>query len=503
MIKLSQLCKDFTDLPTEHDPIIENLCEDSRLAKPGDLFIARRGEISDGRQFVGDALKKGVAAVLYEIADGQGLPVQHLQGWDPNVPLLPVPRIDEIIGTIAKRFFDDPSKQLAVIGVTGTNGKTSTTQYIAQALRMLQLPCGVIGTLGYGMRSELMTSTHTTPDVITLNRYCHQLLNEGARAIAMEVSSHALEQKRISGLHMHMGVLTNLTRDHLDYHHTMAAYAKAKRKLFTHPGLKVAIINAADEFGFDLLKTLPSNLSKLAYSVGDKPIAGLNDIPQLYAREVHLSQHGLEFEVVTPIGEIKAHTNLLGQFNVANVLATIGVLLSLNFNCRDIERVLPLLHSVNGRMQMLGGEGKPRVVIDYAHTPDALAQVLLAIKAHKPSRIICVFGCGGDRDKGKRPFMGKIAETYSDYCIITNDNPRHEKPMRIAEEIIAGMTQKTARNIILDRKEAIYEGIQIAKPNDIVLIAGKGHETYQQIGDVKYPMSDVEMATDILKGIGV
>lgn len=497
MVKLSQLCKDFTDIAADSDVDIRDLCEDSREAKPGDLFIARRGAISDARQFVGDALTKGAAAVLYEVADGQGLSMQSLQAWDPNVPLLPVNRIDEILGTLAKRFFNDPTRNMAVIGVTGTNGKTSTTQYIAQALRALQLPCGVIGTLGYGM-DELTPTVHTTPDVITLNRYCSQFKDEGARAVAMEVSSHALEQKRIAGIHLHMGILTNLTRDHLDYHQTMAAYAKAKRKLFTHSGLKLAIINADDEFGLDLLKSLPDNLSKLAYALS-KPVKGLGNIAQIYATDIALSNRGLHFKVETPIGRIAVETTLLGQFNVANVLATIGALLSLNFSITDIEAVLPLLQSVNGRMQMLGGQSKPRVVIDYAHTPDALAQVLLAIKAHNPERIICIFGCGGDRDKGKRPFMGKIAETYSDYCIITNDNPRHEKPLRIAEEIVAGMTQKSQRTIILDRKEAILEGINKAKLNDIVLIAGKGHEAYQQIGDMKYPLSDVEIALEVLK----
>ncbi len=497
MVKLSLLCKDFTDITADADVDILDLCEDSREAKPGDLFIARRGEISDARKFVGDALRKGAAAVLYEVADGQGLSMQHLQGWDPAVPLLPVNRIDEILGTLAKRFFNDPTRNMAVIGVTGTNGKTSTTQYIAQALRALQLPCGVIGTLGYGM-GELISTVHTTPDVITLNRYCSQFKNEGARAVAMEVSSHALEQKRIAGLHLHMGILTNLTRDHLDYHQTMAAYAKAKRKLFTHPGLKLAIINAEDEFGLDLLKSLPDNLSKLAYAL-DKPVKGLGDIAQIYATDIALSNQGLHFKVETPMGQIAAETTLLGHFNVANVLATIGALLSLNFSITAIETVLPLLQSVNGRMQMLGGGGKPRIVIDYAHTPDALAQVLLAIKAHNPERIICIFGCGGDRDKGKRPFMGKIAEAYSDYCIITNDNPRHEKPLRIAEEIVTGMTQKAQRTIILDRRQAILEGINKAGLNDIVLIAGKGHETYQQIGDVKHPLSDVQIALEILE----
>ena len=497
MMKLSQLCKDFTDITADADTDIHDLCVDSREAKPGDLFIARHGAVSDARKFVGDALKKCVAAVLYEVDDGQGLSMQHLQGWDPNVPLLPVNRIDEILGTLAKRFFNDPTRNMAVIGVTGTNGKTSTTQYIAQALRALHLPCGVIGTLGYGME-ELTPTTHTTPDIITLNRYCNQFKNEGAKAIAMEVSSHALEQKRIAGLHLHMGILTNLTRDHLDYHQTMAAYAKAKRKLFTHPGLQLAILNAQDEFGLDLLKSLPNNLSKLAYAI-DEPVKGLGNVAQIYATDITLSNQGLRFTVETPMGQIGAETTLLGRFNVANILATISALLGLNFSIQDIERVLPLLQSVNGRMQMLGGQGKPRVVIDYAHTPDALAQVLLAIKAHNPQRIICIFGCGGDRDKGKRPFMGKIAETYSDYCIITNDNPRHEKPMRIAEEIVTGMTQKSIRTIILDRKEAILEGINKAGLNDIVLIAGKGHETYQQIGDVKYPLSDMQIALDILK----
>ncbi len=500
MIKLSQLCKDFTDIDPDADLDIQDLCTDSRDAKPGDLFIARRGELSDARQFVGEALKKGVAAVLYEIADGKGLSMQQLEGWDPKVPLLPVNRIDEILGPLAKRFFNDPTRNMALIGVTGTNGKTSCTHYIAQALRALQLPCGVIGTLGYGLHHALIPSTHTTPDVITLNRYCRQLKQEGARAIALEVSSHALEQKRISGLQLHMAILTNLTRDHLDYHQTMAAYAQAKRKLFNHPGLKLAIINAEDEFGLGLLKSLPNNLNKLAYAIDD-PVKDLGNIPQIYATDIVLSNQGLQFKVQTPMGEILAETTLLGRFNVANVLASIAALLGLNFSIRDIEKVLPLLQSVNGRMQMLGGQGLPRVVIDYAHTPDALAQVLLAVKAHNPDRIICIFGCGGDRDKGKRPFMGKIAETYSDYCIITNDNPRHEKPMRIAEEIATGMTQKATRTIVLDRKEAILEGIHKAGLNDIVLIAGKGHETYQQIGDVKYPLSDMQIALDALKTI--
>jgi UDP-N-acetylmuramoyl-L-alanyl-D-glutamate--2,6-diaminopimelate ligase len=406
-------------------------------------------------------------------------------GFTPGVPVLWIDDLHARLGEIAARYYDHPSQALRVVGVTGTNGKTSTVQLITQALSRLGHTAASIGTLGAGLYGALDEGERTTPDAISVQRLLARFRDQGATHVAMEVSSHALEQGRVGAVGFEVAAFTNLTRDHLDYHGTMEAYGAAKAKLFAFPGLKAAAINVDDAFGRALADGLPGSLRVLRTSVG-----GAADVS---AADVVTSAEGLTFELRTPCGAHAIRSALLGRFNVANLLAVVACLGALGEPFARIVEAVQALTPVNGRMNRLGGDGRhPLVVVDYAHTPDALEQALTALRAHCAGRLVCVFGCGGERDAGKRPQMGAIAERLADVAIVTDDNPRGENGDVIVAQILGGMRRAAA--VERDRATAIGMAIAQAGADDVVLIAGKGHETYQEGPAGKRPFDDLAVA---------
>jgi len=456
---------------------------DSRKVKPGELFLAYPGERHDGRQFIAQAVAAGACAVLWEATGYQ---------WNKalRVPNLAVHDLRNQAGIIASRFFGEPSKQLWVAGVTGTNGKTTCSQWIAQCLSRLSRPTAVIGTLGSGFPEALDAIPNTTPDPVSLQAQIHQFRAAGAKAVAMEVSSHGLEQGRVNGVSFDVALFTNLTRDHLDYHGSMQAYAEAKARLFAWPDLKHAVINLDDDFGAQLASRIDRSLvNVVGYGFGRGEIAG---------HRLDLSTRGLKLEITTPWGAARLASPVLGGFNAHNLLGVLGVLMTSDVALEDALSALSQLQPVRGRMQTLRVDGAPLVVVDYAHTPDALEKALETLRALLPAagKLHCVFGCGGDRDRGKRPLMGEIATRLADRCIVTSDNPRSENPRSIIDEIIAGAHANY--RIEEDRAAAILEAMSAAQPQDVVLIAGKGHETYQEIGSQRLPFDDFEVASEMI-----
>ncbi|WP_420823633.1 UDP-N-acetylmuramoyl-L-alanyl-D-glutamate--2,6-diaminopimelate ligase [Sulfuricaulis limicola] len=460
---------------------VRGLQTDSRRVQPGDLFLALPGMLADGRDYIGDAVASGAGAIAYETDDG------YLLRGAP-VPAFGVSGLRHKIGVIADRFYGAPSRRLVVVGVTGTNGKTTCTQLLAQALDQPPKRCAVIGTLGSGFPGALNASIHTTPDAVTVQRLLGDYRDLGAAHVAMEVSSHALEQGRVNGVRFHVAVFTNLTRDHLDYHGDMTAYGQAKAKLFAHEGLKYAVINHDDDFGRRLLAGVGAPVACLSYGIEGGDVR---------AREVRPSSEGLWLRIQTPHGETELRSPLIGHFNVYNLLAVLATLLALGVELRDAAARLTRAQAPAGRAERFGGaRGLPLVVVDYAHTPDALEKILTALREHTRGKLWCVFGCGGDRDRGKRPVMGEIAERLADTVLLTDDNPRHESGDAIIADIVGGM--RAAPRIIRDRRNAIATAIGGATEGDIVLIAGKGHEDYQQVGDERRPYSDRDTVRTLL-----
>ncbi len=474
---------------------------DSREVQPGGLFLACAGSCAHGLDFLHQALQRGAAAVACE-PDGNWTRerIQQL-AQDNDCNLLLVPKLGAQVSRIAGRFYGDPGRALTLVGVTGTNGKTSCTQFLAQAMSA-DAPCGVVGTLGNGFPQALETSTHTTPDPIRLQSILADLKQKGAVAVAMEVSSHALDQGRVQGIPFDFAVLTNLSRDHLDYHGTMSAYAEAKRRLFQMPGLGFAVLNLNDPLSRDILAELPSGLVVTGYGqdVPQEVLQGLRH--WVCAKTLASDDAGMILNIDSSWGAGQLTTSLLGGFNVSNLLAVLSVLLLLDIPLRSALERLAELKTVPGRMERFGGGDQPLVVVDYAHTPDALAHVLRALQAHKQGDLICVFGCGGDRDRGKRPEMAAIAESLADRIIVTDDNPRTEDGDRIIDDIIAGLSHPERAQVVRDRAQAIRSGIENSTSGDLVLVAGKGHENTQQVGHEKLPFDDREQVTQILQGVG-
>ncbi len=454
-----------------------SLCLDSRAVKPGDVFVALKGHRGDGREYIPQALARGAAGVLYEAG-----PVAPFAG-----PQVAVPALGAALGDIAHLVYGRPSEQLWLCGVTGTNGKTSVTQWIAQAMNALGCKCAVIGTLGSGFPGQLADSINTTPDAVALHGLLARFVAEGALTCAMEVSSIGLDQGRTNGAAFDVAVFTNLTRDHLEYHGDMAAYGRAKELLFEVPGLKTAVINLDDPFGADLAASLAGRVRVVGYTLEGRGGADL----VLAAENLRMTATGLAFTLAGT--EIEAP--LIGRFNASNLLAVIGALLAGDETLADIARVLRRIEPPAGRMQAVGGHGEPLVIVDYAHTPDALDKALKTLRetaAARGGQLVCVFGCGGDRDRGKRPLMGAVVEILADRVVLTDDNPRNEDPQAIIDEILVGM--KTRPEIRPDRAAAIRAAVATADEKDVVLIAGKGHETYQEAAGVRHPFSDVEHA---------
>lgn len=469
------------------------LCADSRVVKPGDVFAAFPGERVDGRRFIHDAVARGAVAVLVE-----------QDGWSatdaPGVPLLAVEHLQAMSGYLAHEIYDRPSDHLWLVGVTGTNGKTTVSQWIARALARVGRPCAVIGTLGNGFPDRMTDSPNTTPDAVTLHRALAEFRGQGAKAAAMEVSSIGLHQGRTHGADFRVGVFTNLTRDHLEYHGSMEAYGAAKAMLFELPRLQTAVLNLDDAFGRQLARSLSgSGINLVGYSLdASVDASGVDEL--ILAKNVAASARGQSFTLQSPEGVARLDVPLVGRFNVSNLLAVVGALAASGVPLPVTAALLPELTPPAGRMEMLGGHGQPLVVVDYAHTPDALEQALTALRdtAHaRGGELVCVFGCGGDRDPGKRPLMGEVAARLADRVVLTSDNPRSENP----ETILAAVREGAPRaDVIPDRKDAIRRTVQGARPADLVLIAGKGHENYQEIAGQRRHFSDVEEARAVLDG---
>ncbi|MCY1505468.1 UDP-N-acetylmuramoyl-L-alanyl-D-glutamate--2,6-diaminopimelate ligase [compost metagenome] len=463
--------------------LIRELSLDSRTVRPGDLFLAVPGGQQDGRIHIADAIARGAAAVAYE---AEGAPAIDARG----AALVPLKGLAGQLSAIAGRFYGEPSRGLQLIGVTGTNGKTSVSQLIAQALDSFGARCGIIGTLGSGFHDTLEQGRHTTPDPIGVQATLANLKQAGARAVAMEVSSHGLDQGRVAALAFDVAVFTNLSRDHLDYHGSMEAYAAAKAKLFAWPGLRCRVLNLDDAFGRQL--AAESHESRLiGYSLEDSGA-------YLYCRDVQFDDDGVRARLITPRGEGSLRSPLLGRFNLSNLLGVVGALLGLDYPLDEILKVLPSLQGPAGRMQRLGGGQLPLVVVDYAHTPDALDKVLTALRPHTRGRLLCLFGCGGDRDRGKRPLMAEVVERLADGVLVTDDNPRSEDPQQIFADIRVGFAALEQVDFVAGRGQAIARLIAAASVDDVVVLAGKGHEDYQEIHGQRQPFSDLDEATKAL-----
>jgi UDP-N-acetylmuramoyl-L-alanyl-D-glutamate--2,6-diaminopimelate ligase len=468
-------------------PWLSGITADSRRVAPCMAFAAYPGSERDGRAFIDDAVARGAAAVVWEARDF---------AWDPRriVPQVAVTDLKANVGGIAAAVYGHPSRALWMIGVTGTNGKTSCAHWIADALRR----CGrrriaVIGTLGSGFVDALVPSRNTTPDACLLQEWLASWRNDGAAAVAMEVSSHGLDQGRVNGVAFDVALFTNLSRDHLDYHGTMAAYGEAKARLMSWPGLHAAIINAADAFGRELIDRARARGQRvITYGADDADIA---------ATRVEMTRSRMTIAIRSPQGPGTLSTTLTGAFNVQNLLGVLGALLASDVMLADALAALANVTPPPGRMERFGGGRKPLVVVDYAHTPDALAQVLAAMRpaVRDGGRLVCVFGCGGDRDRGKRAAMGEIAGRLADRVIVTNDNPRGEDPRAIADAIVEGLAALASDWIVeLDRARAIERAIFDAREGDVVVLAGKGHEDYQETNGERRPFSDARCVTRVL-----
>ena len=473
---------------------VSGLAADSRGLAARETFVAYPGARSDGRAFIAGAIARGASAVLWERAGFR---------WNAKwrVPNLPVDDLRGLAGHLAHEVYGRPSERLWTMGVTGTNGKTSCSHWIAQACSASGARTALIGTLGTGFPGKLDAGVNTTPDPILLHRSLAKLLSEGAQGVAMEVTSIGLDQGRVNGVAFGAALFTNLSRDHLDYHGDMESYARAKQKLFETPELKHAVLNLDDVQGVNLARSLAGRVNRAGYSCfpGVAARAGLDYYAEAHAIEVF--PLGLRFELRSSWGRARIESALLGRFNVSNLLGVLATMLVSGVPFERATAAIARLGPVTGRMQRLGGGDKPLVVVDYAHTPDALEKTLVALKDVARAgggRLVAVFGCGGDRDRGKRPLMGAVASRHADAVLVTSDNPRSEDPAGIIAEIEAGVT--VAHEAIEDRREAIATAIAGAKPADVVLLAGKGHEPYQEIAGQRLPFSDALEAERALAG---
>ena len=466
---------------------------DSRGVQDGDGFIAWPGAATDGRRYVDAARAQGARACLVE-AEG-------LQAFDlePADDLAAYPGLKAATGPIAAIWNRDPSQALDVIAVTGTNGKTSTTWWLAQALSALgpSHACGLVGTLGIGRPPVVVANGLTTPDPVLLQHHFRQFVDDGLRACAIEASSIGIAEQRLAGTRIRVAVFTNFTRDHLDYHGSMQAYWDAKAALFDWPGLQAAVINVDDARGAELAGRLAGGATAL-----DVWTLSCERPARLSATDVRQGERGLVFEVHEGLTTVTLHTHLIGTYNVANLLGVLGTLRALGVPLAEAARACDGLMPVPGRMDCVGEPGEPLVVVDYAHTPDAIEKALQALHSlarSRGGRLWCVFGCGGDRDPSKRPLMGGIAQAGADRVLVTSDNPRSESPQTIIDQILAGLSDPAAVEVEPDRAAAIARAVAEADAGDVVLVAGKGHEDYQEIAGVRRPFSDRGQAIEALR----
>ncbi len=489
MLPLSVLLEGIAAVPAANDVPVHRLVADSRSVQVGDVYVARAGTNTHGLRYAAEVMAKGAAAILFEAPKPEGLVLPA----EFAARAIAVPNLSAKLGVLADRANGSPSQTLRVVGVTGTNGKTSTVQLIAQAFEQLGTPAGSIGTLGVGRVGHIVQGERTTPDVLAVHSLLAQLRDAGAGAVAMEVSSHALDQGRVDGVRFEVAVFTNLTRDHLDYHGSIEAYAEAKARLFADPAPLRAVLNIDDAFGRSLAARMSEGMRWTVSASGDASA-------RLRAESIRMSVDGLHFDLIEGEQRAALASPLLGRFNVDNLLAVAAVLRAMGFDFAAVAAVLPKLQPVHGRMTRLGGGTQPLVLVDYAHTPDALQQALTSLRGHVHGVLICVFGCGGERDRGKRPLMAEVAEKHADRVFVTDDNPRSEDGDSIVADILAGFPEPHRHRVIRDRRAAIRAAVAEARAGDVVLVAGKGHESYQEIAGVRHAFDDVAVALAALDG---
>ena len=483
MIALRHLLPDQPLPERLRDLTIKALRLDSRAVTPGDLFLAVPGHNADGRQFIDAAVRAGATVVVEE---GDAFAVHPHDG----AVRITVPELRRQVGVLAARYFGEPGRRLKVIGVTGTNGKTSITWFLRDALNALGHACGLIGTLGVGLKGQEDSTGHTTPDPITLQKALRALCDAGADSVAMEVSSHALDQHRLGSTPVRIAVFSNLSRDHLDYHGDMDAYLLAKVALFTRPELQEAVINSDDDAAPVLLGRLNDGVRCITY--GAQAGATVRCVawqPHPDGMDLRLTVGGEALNVTLP---------LFGAFNLSNVMAVAGALHGSGVEPHALADALAAITPVPGRMEPIREAGKPTVIVDYAHTPDGLEKALAAAREHFPGRLHCVVGCGGDRDTGKRPLMAAAAERGADRVLFTSDNPRGENPDAIIEQMRAGLDHPGAVQVETDRRRAVALAVSQAGADDVVLVAGKGHEDYQEVAGERHPMDDRDLAREAL-----
>lgn len=472
---------------------VPDISLDARELEAGGMFLACAGRTGHGLDYLEQAREAGAGVVAWEPGTGVAAPEGD------GIKCFPVPGLREQLGDLASRFFGQPSSRLSVSGVTGTNGKTSCAWLLASALQRLGINAAMIGTIGWGVPGQLLGAELTTPDVITVHRQLAQMATWGASHVVMEVSSHALDQGRVDSVRFANALFTNLSRDHLDYHGDMASYGEAKKRLFVRPGLKMAAVNVDDEFGLNLFRGLDAAVHGVAVATRVRP--ELQEGRWMQAADIQTRDTGLVLGLQSSWGDATLESPLIGDFNAANLMLVLAVLLEEGIELDAAVHALGQVLAPPGRMQALSHSASaPMVIVDFAHTPDALEKALTSARAHCRGQLWCVFGAGGDRDRGKRPLMGEVAARLADQLVITSDNPRNENPEAIIADIRQGIKGHGQVTELTDRAEAIRRSIAAAAPDDVVLIAGKGHEQYQQLGNIRKPFSDQTCAVAALEG---
>ena len=472
---------------------ISGLAWDSRQVKSGDLFFATAGENIHGKTFISQAINAGAAAIALETSD-ESEAEKFQQQY--HIPVIAVSHLSQKLGKIAARFYAYPSEKFSLIGITGTNGKTSCSHLLAQCLNDNKHRSAVIGTMGAGVWGHLKSVQNTTPGALELQQWFHQLVQQKAKYVAMEVSSHGIEQGRINGCAFDMAVFTNLTQDHLDYHGDMQSYAQVKLKLFTSEDLSSVVLNLDDPFSDTIIEHVAKGVDIVGITL-DPQKQNIPGINVFYGQVVKLSNQGMTISVKSSVGNAVFQTSLLGDFNASNLLTVFACAIELGFGFEDVAKKMQCLQAPAGRLERFGGENDPMVVVDYAHTPDALEKVLHTLRKHTVGKLMVLMGCGGDRDKTKRSQMGAVAEKHADVVWLTNDNPRSESPQAIIEDILTGIKDPSRIHVLLDRAEAIKSVVESATAEDVVLIAGKGHEDYQLIGDQRLAFSDRQIVSEL------
>jgi len=472
---LQDLLIGIVDAPTIK---YNNICDDSRNVKKGTVFFALKGLSSDGCDFIESAINSGACAVIYE-------PPYDLSNIETSIPIIAVEDLKLEIANIVSRHYESSINEMSIIGVTGTNGKTTVSWLIHQGFKKIGYKSGYIGTLGYGLEN-LNLNELTTPSCMKLHKILSEFQNSGVEYVVMEISSHAIDQRRIEGINFNSVIFTNLSRDHIDYHGNMENYGETKAKLFLERQSKIKIININDSFGRSLIERVDEEV----ISTSIEPV-NVDKDKFISVTKYETNGSGFDIDLKSSWGTFKTHVPLLGTFNIENVIQTIALFLSLGFSLSKIQTIIEGMKAPSGRMESVDVDNNhllPRVLVDFSHTPDALKLSLQSIRDHYDGKIWCVFGCGGDRDRGKRKMMGNIAERYADYVIVTSDNPRNENPEKIISDILEGISSEV--ETIASREEAINFAIMKANKNEIILIAGKGHESYQKIGEETLKFSD-------------